>query len=66
MHTLDIEASLTDPIKEGGHDINSIKPYIVAERTPEQQQKFAVFGKVVEAVKQANKDKMGREVVVEP
>lgn len=66
-HAFDMKASLNDIFQQGQHLINGAKPYVVTERTPEAQQKFATFGKEVEAVKAANNGKSGgQEVIIEP
>ena len=66
-HAYDIKASLNDIFQQGQYKINGVKPYTVTERTPEAQRKFATFGKAVEAVKLANRDrKAEQEVVIEP
>ena len=66
-HAHDLKATLNDIFKQGQKKINNIEPYVVTERTPEVQRKFATFGKAVDAVKTANRDKaMEQEIVVEP
>ena len=63
---MDIKASLTDALNANGYKLNGVTPYVVAERPPHLQQKFAVFGKMAEAVKKANEGKTGQQVVIEP
>ena len=66
-HAYDIKATLNDIFQQGKCKIKGVKPYTVTERTPETQRKFATFGKAVEAVKLANREKtMEQEVVIEP
>ena len=65
-HTMDIKASLSDAFVTKTFQINDTVPYVVAERSPEMQQKFAVYGKVVDIVKKASVGKEGHDVVDGP
>ena len=66
-HAYDIKTSLNDIFQQGQYKINEAKPYTVTKRTLETQRKFATFGKAVEAVKLASRDKRTeQEVVIEP
>ena len=67
-HAHDIKMTLNDIFEQGKQNIiNNLKPYVVTERTPEVQRKFATFGRAVDAVKTANRDKaVEQEIIVEP
>ena len=66
-YNLDVRASLTDIFKSGEFNINGVVPYVVSERSPARQVQFSQYGKIVDVIKKANKDKAEtQEIVVEP